>query len=82
MSFLLLELVHDTHRCGQFWVKSKNGVYANAITQLNLCTIFDCENNKCSHAWNIIKEIRSLKGMMTWPQGCDTTPIMAYPSLR
>ncbi len=42
--------------------------------------IFNCAANKCSHAWDTVKDLCARKNI-DWPTGFDITSIMALPLL-
>ncbi len=80
------KLKHNTHKCGQYWLKIKNledrGLCqtCNTIESMQHI-IFNCEANNCTYAWDIVKEICTLKNI-PWPQGFDITMVMALPLLK
>ena len=82
----LWKLIHNAHKCGNHWLKIRNfkdrGVCHNCNTTESMQhIIFNCEANHCSHAWDIVKELCSLK-CIPWPHSFDITSIMALPLLK
>ena len=82
----LWKLIHNAHKCGPYWLKIKNledrGIChsCNSVESM-LHVIFNCEANNCTYAWNVVKEICTLKNIQ-WPQGFDISTVMALPILK
>src|SRR5260221_4565704 len=79
----LWKLVHNAHKCSQYWLKIKklqkswNCQNCNTTESMQHI-IFNCEANGCDHAWNIVKELYTMKHIK-WPQGFNISSIMALP---
>ena len=79
----LWKLIHNAHKCGHYWSNIPNheerGICHNCgSTESMQHILFNCDANKCDHAWNTVKALCAQKNI-NWPSGFNITSIMVLP---
>jgi len=82
----LWKLIHDTHKCGKYWLKMANLSERGACTKCRTPEtmqhiVFNYKANQSAVIWNITKKLCEMKEII-WPEGLDITTIMALPLLK